>query len=108
MITSDNPSAVPSSSNDSSYFCQSRRIAKNEFCILVYKKILRLEEELEALGGEDGGGETTRSNVIKTPNLTPKKVCHHFRNVSISMDVDFRALHCQCLLDRILKMNYLV
>lgn len=41
--------------------------------ILVYKKILRLEEELEALGGETGG-ETTRSTVIKTPNLTPRKV----------------------------------
>ena len=44
-----------------------------ECFVLVYKKILRLEEELEALGGENGG-ETTRSNVIKTPNLTPRKV----------------------------------
>jgi hypothetical protein len=43
---------------------------------LVYKKIRRLEEQLEALGGGDGG-ETTRSNVIKTPNLTPRKVRHY-------------------------------
>lgn len=42
--------------------------------ILVFKKILRLEEELEALGGGDTGEETTRSNVIKTPNLSPRKV----------------------------------
>jgi hypothetical protein len=49
------------------------------FYNLVYKKILRLEEELEALGGGgDDGGETTRSNVIKTPNLTPKKVSNYF------------------------------
>jgi len=48
------------------------------FSYLVYKKIRRLEEELEALGGDgDDGGETTRSNVIKTPNLTPKKVCFY-------------------------------
>ena len=39
----------------------------------VYKKIRRLEEELEALGGTTGD-ETVRSTVIKTPNLTPRKV----------------------------------
>jgi hypothetical protein len=47
------------------------------FDCLVYKRIRQLEEELEALGGGDEGGETTRSNVIKTPNLTPRKVCHY-------------------------------
>lgn len=40
---------------------------------IVYKKIHRLEEELEALGGE-----TTRSTIIKTPNLTPKKVFQYY------------------------------
>ncbi|CAF0792878.1 unnamed protein product [Rotaria sordida] len=48
--------------------------------ISIYKKILRLEEELEALGG-DNGGETTRSAVTKTPNLTPRKhVSSNFNN----------------------------
>ncbi|CAF0732612.1 unnamed protein product [Rotaria sordida] len=62
MITSDNTLEKTSSSND------------------IYKKILRLEEELEALGG-DNGGETTRSAVTKTPNLTPRKhVSSNFNN----------------------------
>ncbi|CAF4914720.1 unnamed protein product [Rotaria sp. Silwood1] len=62
MITSDNALENTSSSND------------------IYKKILRLEEELEALGG-DNRDETARSAVTKTPNLAPKK------NVSSSFNM---------------------
>ncbi|CAF3070549.1 unnamed protein product [Rotaria socialis] len=54
MITSDNAMENSSSSND------------------ILKKILHLEEELEALGG-DSGDETTRSAVTKASSATPRK-----------------------------------
>ena len=41
--------------------------------MLVFKKIRRLEEELEALGGNTGD-ETVRSTIVKTPTTTPRKV----------------------------------
>ncbi len=78
------------------------------FDCLVYKRIRQLEEELEALGGGDEGGETTRSNVIKTPNLTPRKVCHYLllhHHLSCSF---FRMLHLICTICQKLKTNYLV
>ena len=63
---------------------------------LVYKRIRQLEDELEALGGGgEEGGETARSNVIKTPNLTPRKVCHYFLPHH-HLSSRFRMLHLIC------------
>ncbi|CAF2707110.1 unnamed protein product [Rotaria sp. Silwood2] len=79
LITSDNAMERSSSSNN------------------IYKKILRLEEELEALGG-DNGDETTRSTVTKTPNLSPKKNVSSSFNSSAQIENELFGLRNQSTL----------
>lgn len=87
MLTSERRlEQTNSSPADSSYwnllstdYITHKKTKKNlsECLFLVLKKIRRLEEELESLGGSKGD-ETVRSTVIKSPSVTPRKVYELF------------------------------
>jgi hypothetical protein len=74
------------------------RTGLTDSSVAVYKKIRRLEEELEALGGTTGD-ETVRSTVIKTPNLTPRKV-----GFAISMTVKWHPL-CTTIVECLVRVE---